>query len=55
MSSLSNRRDSDRILADQLPESLKKFYITFVDGKQFIAETIDISRTGISFKIKIVI
>lgn len=48
----SNRRSSNRISAEDLPESLKKFYITFSDGEQFIAETIDISRTGISFNIK---
>ena len=48
----SNRRGSNRILAKELPDILKKFYITFSDGKQFIADTIDVSRTGISFNIK---
>ena len=52
MNNLSNRRSSGRILASELPEALKKFYITFQDSKQFIANTIDISKTGISFEIK---
>ena len=39
-------------MADELPDSLKKFYITFNDGEQFVADTIDISRTGISFQIE---
>jgi hypothetical protein len=39
-------------MSDDLPEILKIFYITFRDGEKFIAETIDISRTGISFNVK---
>ncbi len=48
----NNKRDTERIPAEKLPESLKKFYITFEDGKQFIADTLDISRTGIAFIVK---
>ncbi len=48
----NNKRGAERIKAEKLPESLKKFYITFKDGEQFIADTIDVSRSGIAFLVK---